>query len=140
MRVVLDTSVLVSAIRSKDGASNALLKSLPHLGIEPCLSVALYAEWQEVLCRKEHLPAGQTASDARAFLRYLASLCHHQDVHFLWRPFLKDPDDDFILELAFAAGAGYMITHNVRDFAGSDQLGIAIVTPGDFYRLHFSKS
>jgi predicted nucleic acid-binding protein len=78
--------------------------------------------------------------DARAFLRYLASLCHHQDVHFLWRPFLKDPEDDFILELAFAAGAGYIITHNVRDFAGSDQLGIAIVTPGDFYRLHFSKS
>jgi hypothetical protein len=61
MRVVLDTSVLVSAIRSKDGASNALLKSLPHLGMEPCLSVALYAEWQEVLCRNEHLPAGQTA-------------------------------------------------------------------------------
>jgi predicted nucleic acid-binding protein len=139
MRVVFDTSVLVSAIRSKDGASNALLKSLPHAGIEPCLSVALYAKWQEVLCRKEHLPAGQTASDAWAFLRYLALLCHHQDVHFLWRPFLKDPDDDFILELAFAAGAGYVVTNNVRDFAGSEQLGITVVTPGDFYRLAFSK-
>ena len=61
--------------------------------------------------------------DAQAFLRYLASICHHQDVHFLWRPFLKDRDDDFILELAFAAGARYVVTHNTRDFAGSDQLG-----------------
>ena len=89
MRVVFDTSVLISAMRSKDGASNALLKSLPHPRIQPCFSVALYAERQEVLCRREHLPTGKTASGARAFLRYLASLCHHQDVHFLWRPFLK---------------------------------------------------
>ena len=57
----------------------------------------------------------------------------------LWRPFLKDPDDDFILELAFAAGARYIVTHNTRDFAGSDQLGIQAMTPGDFYRLVFHK-
>ena len=101
--------------------------------------MALYAEWQEVLCRPENLQARQTLEDAQAFLRYLASICHHQDVHFLWRPFLKDPDDDFILELAFAAGARYIVTHNTRDFAGSDQLGIQAMTLGDFYRLVFHK-
>jgi hypothetical protein len=77
--------------------------------------------------------------DAQAFLRYLASICHHQDVHFLWRPFLKDRDDDFILELAFATGARYIVTNNTRDFAGSDQLGIQAMTLGDFYRLVFHK-
>jgi len=123
-----------------EGASNRILRSLPMNGIEPCLSVALYAEWQEVLCRPENLHyGGQTRADAQAFLRYLASICHHQDVHFLWRPFLRDPDDDFILELAFAAGARYIVTHNTRDFAGSDQLGILPITPGDFYRLIFHK-
>ena len=139
VRVVLDTSVLVAAARSKTGASNAILRSLPNDRIQPCLSVALYAEWQEVLCRPRHLQSGQTASDALAFLSFLASICQHQDVHFLWRPFLKDSNDDFILELAFAAGARYIVTHNTSDFAGSDQLGIEAITPGDFYRLFFHK-
>ena len=140
MRIVLDTCVLVAAARSLEGASNRILRSLPIDEIEPCLSVALYAEWQEVLSRPENLQARQTPEDAQAFLRYLASICHHQDVHFLWRPFLKDPDDDFILELAFAAGARYIVTHNTRDFAGSDQLCIQAMTPGDFYRLVFNKT
>ena len=140
MRIVLDTCVLVAAARSLEGASNRILSSLPIDGIEPCLSVALYAEWQEVLSRPENLQARQTPEDAQAFLRYLASICHHQDVHFLWRPFLKDPDDDFILELAFAAGARYIVTHNTRDFAGSDQFGIQAMTPGNFYRLVFHKT
>ena len=133
MRVVLDTSVLVAANRSKTGASHAILRALPHPEIEPCLSVALYAEWQEVLCRKGNLQKGQDAAGALAFLRYLSSLCHHQDVHYLWRPFLKDPDDDFVLELAFAAGARYIVTHNTGDFTGSESLGISAITPGDFY-------
>ena len=139
MRIVLDTCVLVAAARSLEGASNRILRSLPIDGIEPCLSVALYAEWHEVLCRPENLQGSQTLADAQAFLRFLASICFHQDVHFLWRPFLKDPDDDFILELAFAAGARYIVTHNTKDFAGSDQLGILAITPGDFYRLVFHK-
>jgi putative PIN family toxin of toxin-antitoxin system len=139
VRIVLDTCVLLAAARSLEGASNRILRSLPINGIEPCLSVALYAEWQEVLCRPENLQASQTPADAQAFLRYLASICHHQDVHFLWRPFLKDPDDDFILELAFAAGARYIVTHNKRDFAGSEQLDTLAITPGDFYRLIFHK-
>jgi len=53
VRIVLDTCVLVAAARSLEGASNRILRSLPIDGIEPCLSLALYAEWQEVLCRPE---------------------------------------------------------------------------------------
>jgi len=135
MRVVFDTSVLVAAARSRTGASFALVSAVPSPDFDICLSVALFTEWQDVLTRSEHLPPGRTSDDALAFLRYLAAHSHHQEIHFLWRPYLHDPDDDMILELAFAAGCRYVVTHNVRHFAGCDQLGVAAVTPRDFLLL-----
>ena len=95
----------------------------------------MYAEWQEVLARPEHLPPGGTPEDALRFLRYLASQAHLQEIHFLWRPFLADADDDLVLELAFAAGCRHIVTYNVNDFHGSEQLGVIALTPRDFLNL-----
>jgi putative PIN family toxin of toxin-antitoxin system len=134
-RIVLDTNVLVAAVRSRQGASFALVSSIPSPEFQPCLSVSLYAEWQEVLTRPEDLPPGITPVDALAFLRYLASQSHLQEVHFLWRPMLADADDDMVLELAFAAGCQYIITHNVADFQSSEQLGVQAISPRDFLKL-----
>ena len=139
MRVVFDTSVLVAAARSQQGASYALVSAIPSPEFQLCLSVGLYMEWQGVLTRREHLPPGNTREDAQRFLRYLASQCHLQEIHFLWRPFLADPDDDLVMELALAAGCRHIVTHNVKDFHGSEQLGIAAVTPRDFLNLLRSK-
>jgi putative PIN family toxin of toxin-antitoxin system len=135
MRVVFDTSVLVAAVRSRQGASFALLNAIPSPAFQICLSVGLYAEWQDVLTRQENLPPGRTAEDARRFLRYLASQAHLQDIHFLWRPCLRDADDDMLLELAFAAGCRYIVTHNIRDFSGCERLGIQAITPNHFLNL-----
>lgn len=132
MRVVLDTSVLVAASRSRRGASFALVESIPSVEFQICLSVGLYSEWQDVLPRPENLPSGRTAEDVAGFLRYLASQAHLQEIHFLWRPMLADADDDFVLELAFAAGCEHIITHNIADFRGSEQLGISALTPREF--------
>lgn len=132
MRVVFDTSVLVAAARSREGASFALVRSIPAQEYQLCLSVGLYTEWQEVLTRTENLPTGTTAEDARDFVRYLASQAHLQEIHFLWRPFLPDADDDMVLELAFAAGCRYIVTHNVKDFYGSEQLGATALSPRQF--------
>ena len=132
MRIVLDTSVLVAAARSRQGASFALVGSLPHPRYEFALSVALYTEWQAVLTRPEHLPPRLQPQDALAYLRYLASIAHLQDVHYLWRPFLRDPDDDMVLECAVASGSRYLVTHNVRDFARITSLGVSPVTPAEF--------
>jgi len=134
-RVVLDTNVLVAAARSRRGASFALVSSIPSDQFQPCLSVALYAEWQDALARTENLPPGATAEQAAAFVRYLAGQAHLQEIHFLWRPFLADADDDMVLELALAAGCQHIITHNVSDFAGVEALGVAAVTPRDFLSL-----
>ncbi len=139
LRVVLDTNVLVAAVRSRQGASFALVSSIPAPEFQPCLSVGLYAEWQEVLSRPENLPPGRTPEDALGFVRFLASQSHLQEIHFLWRPFLTDADDDMVLELAFAAGCQNIITHNVKDFHGSEQLGVAAISPRDFLNLKRKK-
>lgn len=104
MRVVLDTSVLLAAMRSARGASYALVHSIPAPEFQLCLSLALYHEWQAVLTRQEHLTPGSKAEDVRRFLRYLASQSHLQEIYFLWRPFLPDPDDDFVVAYEVAAG------------------------------------
>ena len=72
MRVVFDTSVLVAAARSRLGASFALVRSIPAPEFQLCLSVGLYTEWQQVLTRGEHLRPGESADDARRYLRFLA--------------------------------------------------------------------
>ncbi len=140
IRVVLDTSVLVAAARSRRRASFALLSSIPAAEFQLCLSVSLYTEWQDALTRPENLPPGRTADDARAFLRYLCSQSQLQEIHFLWRPLLPDPDDDMVLELAFAAGCQHIITHNVSDFRGSQQLGVTALTPREFLNRIRKKS
>lgn len=134
-KIVLDTSVLVAAARSRQGASFALLSSLPHPRFQICLSVAVYTEWQAVLSRPEHLPPGADANMALGLLRYLASLAHLQDIHFLWRPFLRDPDDDMLLECAVAAGCAYIVTHDTKDFRRTEELGVKAVTPGEFLQI-----
>jgi putative PIN family toxin of toxin-antitoxin system len=135
LRIILDTSVLVAAARSRNGASFQLLSMLPSHDFEIALTVALYTEWQAVLTRPEHLPPGVTADAALAFLRYLASVAHLQDVHFLWRPFLRDPDDDMVLECAVASGSQFIVTHNVRDFRHAQELKVQAIKPAEFLNL-----
>lgn len=135
MRIVLDTSVLVAAAHSRNGASFHIVSSLPAREFEIALTVALYTEWQAVLTRPEHLPLGVTVDAALGFLRYLASVAHLQDVHFLWRPFLRDPDDDMVLECAIASGSQFIVTHNIRDFRRVEALNVKAITPGDFLKL-----
>jgi len=135
MKVVFDTNVLVAAARSREGASFAIISSIPALEFQSCLSLGLYAEWREVLTRPENLPPGGTPADVRRFLRYVAAQSWLQEIHFLWRPFLPDADDDMVLELAFAAGCPYIVTHNVKGFHGSEQLGVTAIKPRDFLKL-----
>jgi putative PIN family toxin of toxin-antitoxin system len=135
MKVLLDTNVLVAATRSRRGASFELVSLLPDARFQIALSVALYTEWQDVMTRPEHLPPGMGPDDARGFLRYLASLAHLQDVYYLWRPFLRDPDDDMVLECAVAFGSRFLVTHNLRDFQRITELGVQPVTPAQFLAL-----
>jgi predicted nucleic acid-binding protein len=134
MRVIFDTNVLVAAARSKCGASYALLSRLPDARFQPVVSVPLFIEYRAVLLRPGNR-LQRPPAQAEGFLDFLLSASHLQEVFFLWRPALPDPDDDLILELAVAAGCRYIVTHNLRDFRGTEKWGIAAVTPGSFLKL-----
>ncbi|GAP35082.1 Sll0624 protein [Piscinibacter sakaiensis] len=97
--------------------------------------MALYMEWQAVLCRPEHRLPGVDAAQMQGFLRYLASVSHLQDVHYLWRPFLRDPNDDMVLECAVASGARFIVTHHLKDFQRTQELGVQALSPGRFLQL-----
>lgn len=131
MRVVFDANVLFSALKSRQGASYELISMLPNEVFHPALSVSLYLEYQGAL-RRPPISAIYTDEEISGFLRYFSRISHIQEVYFLWRPFLKDADDDMILELAVAAGCRYVVTHNIRDFVGSDKFGVEAIEPGKF--------
>ena len=130
----MDTSVIVAAARSRRGASSALLLRLLDRTFVPAISVPLFVEYEATLLRSENL-LDRDAATVESFLDVLLSVSHLQDVFFAWRPALPDPDDDFILELAVAADCRYIVTHNLRDFRGSEKWGIVAITPSDFLKL-----
>ena len=130
-RVVLDTNVLVAAIRSRKGASFKLLSLVGKGHFEPVVSVPLALEYEDALTRHA-AEAGLTAEDAEAVVDYLCKVSIHQPVFFLWRPLLADPKDDMVAEVAIAASCDFIVTFNVRDFAALRQFKIQVVTPKQF--------
>src|SRR5438128_1560960 len=108
----MDTNVLVAGLRSRRGASYRVLRLIEARGALPVLSVPLVLEYEEVLRRKAGV-LRLTGEDVDAVLDDLCVLGERQLVYFLWRPTLRDPDDEFVLEVAVAAGCPYIVTHNV---------------------------
>jgi predicted nucleic acid-binding protein len=99
------------------------------------LSQPLYSEYLDVLTRPAVKPGGVSDADIAAFVNEIARAAHRQRIYFLWRPWLKDPKDDMILELAVAAQCSYIVTFNLKDFANVELFGIEVVAPADFYAL-----
>jgi putative PIN family toxin of toxin-antitoxin system len=132
-RVVLDTNVLVSALRSRRGASFEILSRLGRRDFEVAVSVSLVLEYESALFR--HTRASPfDEDDIRNFIDYICAVAIRQKIFFLWRPFLRDAGDDLILEVAVAAGCDAIVTHNVRDFVHAEKLGVQVLTPGAFLR------
>jgi putative PIN family toxin of toxin-antitoxin system len=131
---VIDTCVLVSALRSKLGASYAILQAIRLGDIRITLSVALAIEYESVALRPGLVPA-LTAKEIEMIIDVLCKIAHPQKIFYTWRPFLPDPDDDLVIELAAAAGCPFIVTHNVKDFKGSESLGIRTITPAQALKL-----
>lgn len=134
MHAVLDTNVLVSALKSKKGASHQVLRAIRDGRIRIAVSVPLVVEYESVLLRPGMIPTYAPAEIGR-IIDALTSLAWHQAVYFLWRPWLSDPKDEMVLEVALAAQMNYIISHNVADFAAARQTGVKAITPQEALNL-----
>jgi putative PIN family toxin of toxin-antitoxin system len=133
MRVVLDTNVLVAAMRSRRAASFEILSNIGKGGFDIAISVSLVLEYESVLLR--HVQSSwMSKQDIRDLVDYVCDAAIWQEIFFLWRPYLRDPGDDMVLELAVAAGCDAVVTHDIRDFSGAEALGVRVLTPGTFLR------
>lgn len=132
-RVVLDTSVVVAGLRSRSGAGNAVLRLVANRQLVPLASPPLFLEYEEVLKRPEHrLAHGLSEEQVDDFLAELAALIEPVELHFQWRPQVRDPGNELVLEAAINGDADALITYNVRDFAeAADRFGIAVLRPGE---------
>ena len=129
---MLDTDVMVAALRSSRGASRLLLLGALDGGFQLLLSVPLILEYEAVLSRPEHLAAcGLSAAEIGRVLDDLAGIAQPVSLSFRWRPRLSDPDDDMVLETAVNGNADAIVTFNQRDFeAAVRDFGCAVILPG----------
>lgn len=132
--VILDTNVLIAGLRSKRGASFALLGLLANGAFEISVSVPLVLEY-EAVARRQARELGLTHADVDAVVDFVCSQAHHRKIFYLWRPFLRDPNDDMVLEVAVEAQCTDIVTFNTRDFVGVQQFGLQTLTPGEFLAL-----
>ena len=132
-RIILDTSVIVAALRSRFGASNPVLEHVARGRLRPLVSTALFLEYEEVVKRPEtRLATGMSEEDVGAFFAALASAAEAVEVNFRWRPLLSDPTDELVLEAAVKGKAGALVTHNIRDFEPARRLfGVRVLLPRD---------
>lgn len=140
MNYVLDTNVLVAAVRSPAGASAELLRRTLHRQLTVLSSVPLFLEYEDVLSRAEHLAAaGAQLRDVQNLLDVLAGMVVPVTIQFFWRPQLRDPKDDMVLELAVnGLGLGQpvtLITLNQRDFLPQvHAFGLSVMGPAQFFQ------
>jgi putative PIN family toxin of toxin-antitoxin system len=132
VKLILDTSIMVAAIRSDTGASRRLLVGALAGQVRLLVSTSLLIEYEAVMTRPVHLAAsGLNEADVAAILDAVAGVAEPIRLSFLWRPQLRDADDDMVLEAAANGAADAIVTFNRRDFEGPcARFGVAVLAPG----------
>ena len=136
MRLTFDTAIIVAALRSRTGASNALLRVLRGGQLEAVASVPMLFEYEAVLMRPEQRQAtGMSVEEVGFFLDGLAALLLPVMPYFLWRPLLRDPDDEMVLDAAVNGRADAIVTFNIHDFLPeARQFRLEVLTPREALR------
>ena len=129
---MLDTNVLVAAIRSRRGASFRVVERLGTDAYEIVISVPLVLEYEDALLRRRGALSAERIMD---LVDYVCRVGRRQEIFYLWRPLLRDPKDDMVAEVAVAGGAEAVVTHNRKDFGGLERFGLRVVSPQEFLRM-----
>ena len=136
MKLVLDTDVVVAAMRSPRGASAEILRAARQGRVTLLVSTPLALEYEAVCSRAEHrLAAGLSDHELEVFVTAVIAMAQPVFTHFLWRPQLRDAGDEMVLETAINGRAHALVTFNVRDFAPAHSLfGVAPLLPREVIR------
>jgi putative PIN family toxin of toxin-antitoxin system len=132
-QIVIDTSVFISALRSRQGASFRLIETMGDPRWQANISVALALEYEEV-GKRVAIELGIAPSVVDDIVNMLCARSQQHGIPFRLRPALRDPDDDFVLEIAVASRCDFLVTHNLEDFQSAGQFGIEVLSPGQFLR------
>lgn len=133
-RLVFDTTILVAASRNRSGPSFALIQAVRSGLVRLCCSPALFLEYEEVMMRPEQrVASGWSPSDVTAVLDELAGMIEPITPHYRWRPQLRDPCDEMVLEVAVNARADALVTYNQRDFVPAAHFGLPVMLPMDVF-------
>lgn len=131
IKVILDTNILYSGLYSSEGASYIVLEKIYRGEVIPVISTPLIFEYEEVLKRNmSELNLSEIEIDK--LLDNICKIGESQKIYFLWRPYLKDPKDDHILELAVASKTNLIITYNIKDFNGAENFGVKVIPTKQF--------
>ncbi|MDX1958903.1 MAG: putative toxin-antitoxin system toxin component, PIN family [Leptospiraceae bacterium] len=130
-KIIIDTNVLVSGLKSRLGASYKLLSSLNDNRMQLFLSNSLLFEYEEVLKRNSHL-INLDFNEIDSLLDDICAIASTRNIFFLWRPTASDPNDDFIVDLAIASNIDYIITFNISNFLNVKKMNIKVITPQEF--------
>ena len=125
--IVIDTNVLLSALYSNKGASYKLLSIIDSDKFVVNISTTLIYEYEEILKLKSNLEIQYVDS----ILNYICAIGKKNKIFYLWRPKLKDSDDDFLLELAVTSNS-IIVTLNGKDFKPASEFNLKVMTPKEF--------
>jgi putative toxin-antitoxin system toxin component, PIN family len=130
-QVVIDTNAVITAQRSKRGASAKLMSLIGTNRFDIHVSVPLVFEYEAILLQQREQLA-LTPEDVADVVDALCALALPHKIYFLWRPYLRDRKDELVLELAVAARCDYIIAYNQRDFRGAELFGLRVIDPRAF--------
>jgi len=136
MKIVIDTSVWISALITKESHSRELLRLVFREELFPQMSEALFVEYESVMKRvKIQKLTPLSVEEQNELFNAFLSTCRWNDIYYTWRPNLKDENDNFLIELAVSSGAEAILTYNVKDFQDAELLfSHKVITPEDFLK------
>jgi len=133
-KIIIDTNIIVSALKSRNGFSFDLLSIIDDKRFKVYISVPLIFEYEDAVKRNKS-KIKLNKSDIDAIIDYICLIAEKRKIFYLWRPYLKDPKDDMILEVAVESEADYIISFNKKDFVGVEKFNIKVVTPKEFLKI-----
>ncbi len=137
IKIVVDTSVFVSAIIGKTGPSRELIRRCLKNEYQPLMGNALFCEYESLIARSNIIEkCSLTSSEIRTLLASFMSVSQWVSIYYLWRPNLKDEADNHLIELVLAGNAQYLVTNNIKDFRNTQLLfpKISIIKPEQLIR------